>query len=266
MTLDLHDLTADWDYQAGEICARMVDGRDGAELLQLRVDLGVMQMFPDGRPDGERYRGLPTALAYFQHESRLGRDDFEPADWREFERELHQINYRRLALSSLVEDCLRRDDINAARALLRRALRDVEACREHVWLAAGHPACPFRRSAQALRPTLMFHRGRLRVQFRVIDGLYEQAVEEAEQAQQELDALLAELGLDEEQREDDPGVVFLRDLGRELRRDYDVSMTLSERLEEALENEEFETAARLRDELRHRQDAQSAENTSPDAQ
>ena len=72
MTLDLEDLIGGWDCPIGELRARATVGRDGQELLQLRVDLGVMQMFLEGRPDGERCHGLPTARAYILHETRLG--------------------------------------------------------------------------------------------------------------------------------------------------------------------------------------------------
>ena len=257
MTLDLRELTADWNFEAGEICARTVVGRDGVELLQLRVDLGVMQMFPDGRPDGSRYRGLPTALDYFRHEQRLGREELEPDDWRELERELHQVNYRRLAVSSLVEDCLGQNEPEAAGAHIRRALRDIDSCLERIEIVAESPVGRPGPSVAALAPTLVFHRGRLRVQRAVLDAQYEQAIEDAGRAAEELGELLAEIGVDEEQREEDPGILFLRDLAQRLRREYSIEQTLRERLDEAIENEDFEAAARLRDELRQRQEGQA---------
>jgi hypothetical protein len=252
MTLDLEDLLAGWNCPAGEICARMVKGRDGGELLQLRVDLGVMQMFPDGRPDGKRYRGLPTVLEFAEHESRLEEGELSDDDWRELERELHQTNYRRLALTSLAEEALENNDVASAQKHLTRALRDVDACLARVQFALEHEGGGFGGGSLALRPTLLFHRGRLSSQLRITQQRYEEAVEEAEAAAQDLESLLAELGLEEEQRAEDPGVQFLRELGQRLRREYDVSETLRERLEQALENEEFETAAQLRDELRRR--------------
>jgi hypothetical protein len=252
MTLDLNELLVDWDCPSGEICARMVVGRDGGELLQLRIDLGVMQMFPDGRPDGQRHRGLPTVLEYVQHELRLGGADLAAEDWRELERELCQTNYRRLALGSLAEEALARADVAAAQAHLKRALRDIDGCLERLALAVEHgPACVSPGSL-ALRPTLVFNRGRLAGQLRIAEGRYEEAVEEAEGGAVRLDELLAEFGLDEEQRERDPGVVFLRGLAKRLRREYDIPLTLRERLADALQKQDFETAAQLRDELRRR--------------
>lgn len=263
MTLDLCELTADWHCPAGEIVARMVVGRDGEELLQLRVDLGVMQMFPDGRPDGIRYRGMASVQEYIRHERRLGRE-VSPEDWRELERELFQINYRRLALSSLLEDCLGRNDVGAATGHVGRALRDIETCLECLRVAAECDGGGLGSGCFALRPTLTFHRGRLAVQAQIITEHYEEAVEEAGRGADELDRVLAELGLDEEQRGQDPGVVFLRGLERRVRREYAIRSTLRERLAEAVENEDFEAAARLRDELRQRDRAESLRESSAD--
>lgn len=55
-----HDLTKmlqAWPYQAGQVLARRFKGRDGQQKIQLRVDLGVLQMNAEGRPDGKRPMG-----------------------------------------------------------------------------------------------------------------------------------------------------------------------------------------------------------------
>jgi hypothetical protein len=249
MTLDLHEVIADWNAEPGEISARVVIGRDGGELLQLRVDMGIMQMSPEGRPDGQRYRGLPSVLDYVEHEARLGRSRIADQDARELERELYQMNYRRLALSSLVEDCLMHKDAENARRHVDRALRDIDGCLARVKTITERSG---RRGGSALRPTLTFHRGRLRVQRAILDDCYEEAVDEALRGRQGLEELLAELGFDEEQRREDPGVIFLRNLAQRLRREYGITMTLNERLEAAVAEEDFALAARLREELRKR--------------
>lgn len=251
MTLDLDELTAGWDCPCGELRARLVVGRDGAELLQLRVDLGVMQMFLEGRPDGTRYHGLPGVREYIAHELRVGPDRVTAEDWQELERELTQTNYRRVALATLAEEALQADASEEAARLLRGALRDAESALAGLELLAGHGADS---EQLALRPTLVFDRARLRAQLRVIEGDFEAAIEEAERGADDLELLLAELGSDEEQRSQDPGVSYLRELGQQLRQQYGLSQTLREQLEAAIEQEDFEAAARLRDELRRRRD------------
>ncbi len=251
MTLDLHTLTANWTFVPGEICARSILGRDGTELIQLRVDLGVMQMFPDGRPDGQRYRGFPTVLEFCQHELRLEGATLPAEEWRELEREVYQINYRRLALCSLMECALKEQDEPTARRHVARALRDIDACLERIDFLTQQRDTPLA-GGRALRPTLVFHRGRLRAQAAILEGQYEAAIEAAEQGQDDLAGVLAELGLDTEQCQDDPGVQFLRRLSVRLRGEYEIPRTLREQMEDALAREDYEEARKLKDALRRR--------------
>jgi hypothetical protein len=68
-----HDLTnflRKWEYQPGELRVRRFKGRDGAQKIQLRVDLGVLQMEAEGRPDGKRPMGHESWLQFYQ--ARLG--------------------------------------------------------------------------------------------------------------------------------------------------------------------------------------------------
>jgi hypothetical protein len=247
MNLDLNELVAGWDCPRGQICARLVIGRDGCELVQLRVDLGVLQMFPDERPDGVHPHGLPTIRAHIGHQLRTGRC-LNTDDWRELERELTQINYRRLAYSGLAEDALRVDDDATARSYLARALRDVDACLECLRMLQNGPES----ACVSLRPMLVFNRARLASQLAVTEGRHEEAVEELEAGAARLEQLLAERAGEDERRPEDPGVGYLRQVSQRLRKQHGIERTLRERLEAAIEGEDFEQAARLRDELRRR--------------
>mgnify|MGYP000128082605 CR=1 FL=1 len=255
MTLDLDELTSGWDCPPGELRARLIVGRDGQEQLQLRVDLGVIQMYPDGRPDGERYRGFPTAREFIEHEFRMPNCRVEPADWQELDREIQQFNYRRMAYATIAEEALQIGDEERALRCLHGALRDIESCLAGLALVARHEANS--EAYAGLRPTLVFDRARLTAQLRIIEGLFEEALEEAQAGAAALEALLVELGYDEEQRETDPALHYLRRLGQQLRREYGIAQTLHEQLEEAIENEDFETAARIRDELNARRQRRS---------
>src|SRR5438093_71165 len=54
MSLDLNTILKDWPHENGHVKVRKITGLDGREKLQLRVDLGVLQMEVTGRPDGQR--------------------------------------------------------------------------------------------------------------------------------------------------------------------------------------------------------------------
>jgi hypothetical protein len=66
MKRDITAILKEWPYKAGQVNARFVVGSDGLERVQVRLDLGVLQMYADGRPDGDRPFGYPSLLEYFE--------------------------------------------------------------------------------------------------------------------------------------------------------------------------------------------------------
>src|SRR6266702_7843161 len=66
MSLDLNTILRDWPHENGNVKVRKITGLDGREKLQLRVDLGVLQMEVTGRPDGERPHNCESLLEYHQ--------------------------------------------------------------------------------------------------------------------------------------------------------------------------------------------------------
>src|SRR5262249_6861441 len=52
-----------WEYKSGSVQARLVKAADGRQVLQMRVDLGLLQMETAGRPDGTRPHGYSS---YFE--------------------------------------------------------------------------------------------------------------------------------------------------------------------------------------------------------
>ena len=66
MDFDISDLLSSWEFQPGQVLVRRFTGQDGREKLQLRVDLGLLQMNMDGRPDGKRPHGYDSLFDYYQ--------------------------------------------------------------------------------------------------------------------------------------------------------------------------------------------------------
>jgi len=73
MSLDLNALLKDWPFEPGMLKVRKVTGIDGREKLQLRIDLGVLQMELTGRPDGQRPHGCESLLTYHQNRAALAK-------------------------------------------------------------------------------------------------------------------------------------------------------------------------------------------------
>lgn len=69
MDLDISRLLEHWDFQPGQVLVRRFRGKDGKDRVQLRVDLGILQMNAEGRPDGKRPFGYPSLFEF--HQSRL---------------------------------------------------------------------------------------------------------------------------------------------------------------------------------------------------
>ena len=61
---DIESLLEDWPYNSGEPHARLITGRDGKERVQVRLELGLLQMHADGRPDGQHPHGEETLLDF----------------------------------------------------------------------------------------------------------------------------------------------------------------------------------------------------------
>ena len=66
MSKDLSEFLRQWKYTPDDLTVRIIQGDDGREKVQLRVDLGVLQMELDGRPDGQRPEGLDSWLEYYE--------------------------------------------------------------------------------------------------------------------------------------------------------------------------------------------------------
>ena len=64
MSLDLNELLGDWPHEPGQIKVRKILGADGKEKLQLRIDLGLIQMEMAGRPDGLEPHNCESLLEF----------------------------------------------------------------------------------------------------------------------------------------------------------------------------------------------------------
>jgi hypothetical protein len=102
VSLDINSILQDWPFLPDEVTVRVVVGDDGSRKIQLRVDLGVLQMEFDGRPDGRRIHDSASWLEL--HQRRQAEHDaanpdgapylLEPEDCAELLREGVQYYHR----------------------------------------------------------------------------------------------------------------------------------------------------------------------------
>jgi hypothetical protein len=66
LSKDISPILNGWDHDPDEFQVRIVAGLDGRDKLQRRLDLGLIQMELSGRPDGDRPFGHESLLDYHE--------------------------------------------------------------------------------------------------------------------------------------------------------------------------------------------------------
>jgi hypothetical protein len=252
MRRDLDDILRSWPYEPGAGCvqAREVRARDGRTVLQIRVELGVLQLEPDGRPDGTRPHGFKTYLDYLRHEA-AGRGQAEggkaprwtmaPEHCVAAEHELTQFHQRRLAWVAVPrfdKVLLDADHTLALMDFLRRHGPDGG------YLAAH----------ERMRGLVLFHRAHAAAVLALERRRPEEAIDEIHEGAERLIDHQREWASEHDLPEplDEPLIEQLGALEREIRKSFAVQQTLREQLAEAVAREDYERASLLRDQIRAR--------------
>jgi hypothetical protein len=238
---DIDRILRDWEFDPSEISVRLIEAGDGRELLQMRVELGLLQLEAKGRPDGRRPGGAATYYDYLLglaiHEGDgLELDDEQCVD---ADRELVQYYHRRICWLVLRE--------------YRRAVSDADHSLGFMDFLKGiSPSEEWTQSHEQYRPFILFHRTQAAALAELESSTPEAAVEEVNRG---LDRLrdFFETHEVEEQFEEDDIVQRLVELRESLREQYQVGQTLAEQLAEAVAKEQYELAADLRDQIAKRQ-------------
>ena len=235
----LDSLFRDWPYEFGEISARVVRGADGREVLQLRVEMGVLQMETTGRPDGSRPGGFPTCFAWLQAKAEEEGESFalDERHCLEIDREFVQFFHRRVAWLAL-----REFDRAVADANHTLALMDFSSLHapDEAW-AEMH---------EQYRAFVLFHRTQAAALATLERGGAEAAVAEIDAGSEMIRDLLSrdETSGDVDENED-ALLEKLAEMKAAVAAHYDVQPPLTQRLADAIAAEQYELAAELRDQL-----------------
>jgi hypothetical protein len=247
MRRDIDDALAGWPYEpeSGEVAAREIRARDGRHVVQIRQELGILQLEIEGRPDGVRPHGFRTYLDYLRH--RAADRGLGPAwvltneHWAEVDREFVQFYHRRMAWLSLQRYDRMIQDADHTLALMdfvKRHCDDEEYVTSH----------------ERFRSLVVFHRSQAAAALALERRRPDQAVDAVREGAERI-ALHQRLCEDEFGADDLPNEALmeqLRMLEREIRKNFDVGKTLREQLDEAIADEDYERAAQLRDQIKGR--------------
>lgn len=66
MSKDIKPILDGWEHDPDRFSVHIVKGDDGRDKIQVRLDLGILQMELDGRPDGERPEGRESWFDVFR--------------------------------------------------------------------------------------------------------------------------------------------------------------------------------------------------------
>ena len=248
MNFDISHLLEHWDYQPGQVAVRRFKGKDGTEKIQLRVDLGLLQMNAEGRPDGKRPFGRASLLEHYQarlerhRKKHDGADDgfvLKADDCAKLQQEAIQYHHRYICLFQL-EDY---------EGVIRDTERNIEVF-DFVEEYAESDELAW--SLQQFRPQLLMMQVRAEGALALKEEHFDEAAELIEDALDELrDFFRAHSRHDllEQSGEIHSLEAWLQDV--QAKRPLSERERLEHALNEAVRLEDYEKAAQVRDALRN---------------
>ena len=246
MGKDIQPLLDDWQYDPEKLCVRRIKGEDGREKIQLRIEMGILQMEISGRPDGQRPHGSESLLSFYQQqalESKGSKDDEEGFSLDaeaciSLQMEALQYYHRRISFLELGE--YKRAQEDAGRNLeLFDFVKEYAADEED------------RIVLEQYRPFVIGHRVRAAVLQNLEEENFDLALGEIEDGIEEIRGFFKEFDRPDLVDESEE-ITFLKEWAEEIRKDQPRSLLqdLKDQLREAVALEDFERAAELRDRLR----------------
>lgn len=241
---DIDNALRGWDFKPGVVQARLVQASDGRQVMQMRIDLGLLQIETTGRPDGAQPHGFDTYLAYLRAQSRLARQAgrnlaLSEEQCLEADREFLQYYRRRLSWLALRQ--------------YARAMADADHTLAFMDFVLQHSKSEdYALEHEKYRVLVLFQRTQAAAALQVEQDNPEGAIDEIRIGLERLRAFFA-AHEPAEQMDEDGMVRHLQKVEKSLRAEYHIEATLQEQLADAIAAEDYEKAARLRDTLQQRQ-------------
>ncbi len=255
MSFDLSDLLRDWPYEPGKLQVRKITGSDGREKLQLRLDMGVLQMEVMGRPDGHRPDDAESLLELQKDRAKQGGEEFKltAEEVGELQAEGIQYYHRYLAFFQLQD--------------WSGVVRDTKRNLDMFSFVSKHsPDDELAWTVEQFRPYVLMMNTRAKANLALEKEDVEAAVSLVQKGITAIEKFLREAGRDESDG-DNAEVAGLKDWLSELRKAAPTvppkapkPLTLLEQMhrdmEKAVRAEQYERAAELRDAIRALQEKQ----------
>ena len=263
MNPDISQILDEWGYTGpDELSVRKIVGVDGQTRIQMRVDLGILQMEWSGRPDGQKPYGKSSFLNYFREkledqegpdtQNMLSRNDciklqkecdeiinskwFKIEDCIKLQKESLQYYYRRICMFEL--------------EAYTEAFRDAEHNLEIMDLVKQFAENETDQlSFEQYRPFVIMHRTRARSL--IAKENKNKALDYIEEGIKEITNFFRSYDREDLLKESQE-IITLREMAEKLKKSNPKSQEEKLRVEltVAVENENFEQAAEIRDTLK----------------
>jgi len=242
---DIAPILHSWEYDLQqEMMVRRIKGLDGRMKIQMRLDLGILQMEQEGRPDGKRPHGKNSLLEYFEEIVRDLKHKYGTAadftldkdDCYALQQEGIQYYYRYLCFFQLGD--YKRAERDTARNLrLFDFVKKYASDRQYI------------EEFEQYRPYVMMMNTRARVLSALKSKDAPKAVNEIRRGIDKIEDVYRKGGEAHDRQKTE--VVFLKNWADEIIKRYTPTkrQRLVEELRIAVENEEYEKAAKIRDKL-----------------
>ena len=244
---DIDHILDRWPFDPLTVNVRLLE-LSQRQVLQMRVDMGVLQLEIEGRPDGGRPDGNTTYFEFLQKKAFGESEEFvlNEHECIEVDREFVQFYHRRVCWLQLKEFQRAVSDADHTLGLM-------DFCKEH------SPDEQWTISHEQYRPFVLYHRTQAAALAKLeldVDDNAELAIEEVNIGLEKLRQLFEKYEA-EEQFEEDELIQRLLEFKTSLKDKYEIDKTLKEKLSEAIANEDYERAAEFRDEIAKREQDQN---------
>jgi len=245
MPMDIRNVLDEWEYDPHNFTVRLIKGEDGKQKIQIRLDLGILQLEMKGRPDGTKPYDKESLLDYYMQKLKnSGNDDLSGEDFSLSREDCDQLRVEAIQYYHRYISLLELEDYPGVIADTEHNLGILDILREFAEDKSDMM------SYEQYRPYILMINTISKGRMAMSDEKYDLALKKVKmgiklinKAREELKLLDTHYGLRE--------LRFLEDWKKDISSELTPSELedLKKKLNNAIKMEEYESAADLRDEI-----------------
>lgn len=220
MDRDISRILKSWEYQPDTLIIRKVAGDDGNDKIQIRINLGILQMEAEGRPDGKTPHSSESLLEYYDSIiEEFGGPDRDGdgfaltrRDMRDLDDELMQYYQRRVCFFAL-------EDYRYARRDAEHNLKLMDLIKKYCTNS------DYVESHERFRPFIMMERARAAGLESIDTGNYADAMRQVGSTIGQIERFHMERGVSEYEMQKSRELIILKKWRNQIHRDWEGGVT-----------------------------------------